>query len=178
MKYLEDVIFNNNIPIKASDHIYNIFNTIHDILFQDAVNKYIEDWNSNASEEDIQINEENFKILDLKNNNDLLKPSFALFINKYSNKKFKKIDLKHYWNSNYVNSLINNNIFDKLLISDEDKKNSKIESIDYINGVVKFKNNFSNKIFEIPFDKLNNNFYYNYLNNLKNTFGYKKDYGN
>lgn len=164
-----DKLYNNYIPIKATDHINNVNEKIHEQLFNEAIDKYFEENN---------LNKKDYKIIDLKNNINDFWAVNALLIHKNSKEKIQVIDLYNYWNSNYNYIAEDKNIImNNLLISDENKKNNKIVNIDYINGLVKFKNKFTGKEFEIRFDKLNSSPDLE-KTILKSTFRYKQIFGN
>lgn len=152
-------LYNDNIPLNVYDIIYSNSEKIHKKLFEEAVDKYCEHNN---------INKDDYKIIDQPNEDDILKPSIVIMI---SNEKIDYIDLTNYWNKNYVENLnkySENEIFRELLINDEDKKNTEVEYIDYVNGKVQFRNKMTNKTFYLKFNKLDKN--RNYYPNLKNTF--------
>ena len=152
-------LYNNNIPLNIYDIIYNNSESTHSKLFNEAIDKYCEDYN---------INKEDYKIIDQPNKNDILKPSVAIMIN---NSKINYINLENYWNKNYIenhNKYEDNSIFKELLINEDDKKHIDVEFIDYVNGRVQFKNKFTNKKFFVNFNKIDKN--KNYYPQLKNTF--------
>ena len=164
-----DKLYNGDIPIKATDHINDVVNKIHDQLFEEAINKYIIANN---------IDKDNYKIIDLKNSSHAYWPSQALFINRTGNKKLSLINLDNYWNTNYSwQKDSDDKVKNNLLIGEENKKNNEIINIDYINGTVKFKNKFTNKEFDVKFDKLNMSPDIK-KNIIQNTFRYKYIYGN
>lgn len=137
---------NNNQLSKYSPYniIYDNSIVIHKQLFSKAIEKYCFDNN---------INKNDFKIIDKENNENILKPSTAIFIN---NNELKYIDLTDYWDMTYYNNSYNktNNI-NELLLDEYNKKYIDIEYIDYVNERVQFKNKFTNKKFYIKFNKLN-----------------------
>lgn len=152
-------IFNNNLPISFFDIVNDTIIKIHKELYSNALEKFKEE------NKDIDFNE--YKIIELKNENNYLKPSNILLMHKTLFTR-KNIDLTPYWNNNYINDEYLN-IFNELLISDENKKNIEVEDIDYINGKIKFRNKFNNKTFFINTDKIDFNI--TYRNKLENTFG-------
>ena len=164
-------LYNMGIPIKATDHINNVNDKIHEQLFNEAIAKYFE-VNKDT------LNKSNYKIIDLKNNINDFWASDALLIDKTSKEKIKVISLFSYWNTNYNYITDDKNIImNELLISDENKKNNKVINIDYINGTVKFKNKFTDKEFEVKFEKLDKT---PKLDSelIKSTFKYKQIFGN
>lgn len=173
-------LYNDNIPLTVYDIINDNSNNIHKELFKEAIKSYLEENPDNFDEEAIRKyleedpnnfskdNKDRIKIIDNVNRSSVLKPSIATII--YNN-QLKYVDLTSYWNKNYVetkNKYINNEVFNELLISDEDKKNVEMVYIDYVNGRVQFKNKFTNKTFFISFNKLDKN--KEYFFKLKNTF--------
>lgn len=150
-------LFDNNIPIPFTDYINSNIEKIHKQLFDNAIEKYCIDNNIVSSD---------YKIIDLKNEDNYLLPSIAILFSKKEFKK-EKVDLTDYWNLNYL-ELPQQTIFNDLLIDTENKKDIEIEYIDYIKGQVIFKNKFTNKEFRIDFSKINNNL--QYKKKLENTF--------
>ena len=150
-------IFDNNIPITFNEFIDDNITKIHQKLFNNAIEKYCE-------ENDMNVND--YKIIDIKNDENYLKPSQAILISKKELKR-ERINLTEYWNDNYIDSL-QNTVFDDLLLDDESKKNIEIVYIDYVKGEVTFKNKFTAKEFKVPFDRINNNT--EYKEQLENTF--------
>lgn len=157
-------IFNNNLPIIFSDFLNDNIIKIHKELYEDALKKFEKD----RKKETPQFTLDDFKIIEIKNELNYLKPSQIILFNI---KKFEKekVDLTPYWNTNYSNSYEDPYIFDDLLIDEENKKHIEIEDIDYINGKIKFRNKFTNKTFVI--DKSKIDFNITYKNKLENTFG-------
>lgn len=166
-------LYNADIPIKASDHINNINEKIHEQLFNDAIDKYFKETYPNEPDK-----KSNYKIIDLKNNINDFWVTDALLIDKSSKEKIKVVNLYSYWNTNY-NYIEDDKtkIMNDLLISDENKKNNEVINIDYVNGLVKFKNRFTGKEFEVKFEKLDST---PTLKNdiIKSTFKYKQVFGN
>jgi len=150
-------LFDNNIPIPVESYINNYIEKIHKQLFKNAITKYCNK---------MKVNEIDYKIIDIKNEDNYLLPSKAILLHKSSLKK-EKIDLTDYWNLNYIDSL-QKDVFNELLIDEENRKNIEIEYIDYVNGKVQFRNKFTNKTFFIDFSKINNNI--QYKKQLENTF--------
>lgn len=174
---LQNILYNNNIPISVFDNINDIYEKCHNELFNDALNKFIEENYILNDEENIHsVNEFNnkYKIIDLKDNSDWLKPSSLLLINK-TNGNVSKHGLSLYWNNVYNTNNISKKLVSNLLISDEDKKHVEIDTIDYIKGNITFKNKFTNKTFTVPFDKID--FSLIYEEKLKDTFKYKYKLG-
>lgn len=156
-------IFDNNLPIILSDFLNDNIILIHNELYQDALKKFEKDRKSNNNEFSL----DNYKIIEIKNEANFLKPSSILLYDNHFNKE--KIDLTPYWNTNYNNEYETPYIFNELLIDEESKKNIEVEDIDYINGKIKFKNKFTNKTFTV--DKSKIDFNINLKNKLENTFG-------
>lgn len=150
-------LFDNHIPIPVDSYINDNIENIHKELFNTAINKYCE-------ENDLFI--EDYKVIDIKNEDNWLMPSNFILLHK---REFIKIkgSLKDYWNLNYIDER-QKNIFNDLLITDENKKDIEIEYIDYVKGKVKFINKYTNKEFFIDFSKINNNI--QYKKKLENTF--------
>ena len=152
-------LYNDNIPLNVYDIVYSNSENIHKKLFEEAIDKYCEHNN---------INKDDYKIIDQPNADDILKPSMAIMI---SSQNINYVDLTNYWNKNYIENLnkySENEIFKELLINEDDKKNTEVEYIDYVNGKVQFRNKMTNKTFYLKFNKLDKNRKYD--PELKNTF--------
>lgn len=130
---------------------------IHSELFNSAVRNYAAAKNINLS---------SYTIIDLKDNDDYLKPSSTLLLSK--TKPFKKfnVDLTNYWNTNYSNTNIIKE-YDDILLDEDDRKYSEYDYTDYIKGRIYFKNKLTNKRFYISFDKFDKEVN---IDQLKNTF--------
>ena len=155
-------LFIDNLPIKTTDFINDNVTKIHNELYNKALKKYAEE-----NYESLENLEFRYKIIEIKNENYLF-PSKILLISKQDFTK-KNVDLSDYWNTNYLRKEITN-IFNDLLISDENKKNIEIEEINYYNGTITFKNKFNNKKFTVNVDKIDFNPVYK--EKLTNTFSY------
>ena len=156
-------LFDNNLPIIFSDIINDHIIAIHNELYQDALKKFEKERKLNNPEFSL----ENYKIIEIKDELNFLKPSSILLYDNNFNKE--KVDLTEFWNTNYNNEYEAPYIFDELLIDEENKKNIEVEDIDYIHGKIKFKNKFTNKTFTV--DKSKIDFNLTYKNKLENTFG-------
>lgn len=150
-------LFDNNIPILVDSYINNNIEDIHKELFDKAINKYCEDNSIDISQ---------YKVIDIKNEDNWLMPSNFILLHKHEFTKIKG-SLKDYWNVNYLEEN-QKSIFTDLLIDDENKKDIEIEYIDYVKGKVKFRNKYTNKEFFIDFTRINNNL--QYKKQLSNTF--------
>ena len=157
-------LFDNNLPVIFSDFLNDNIIAIHNELYQDALKKFEED----RKLENNDFNLDNYKIIEVKDESNFLKPSSILLYDDSFHRE--KVDLTPYWNTNYYNDYEAPYLFNELLIDEESKKNIEIEDIDYIHGKIKFKNKFTNKIFIV--DKSKIDFNLTYKNKLKNTFGY------
>ena len=161
---LQNKIFDNNLPISFSDFTNNHIEKIHKELFNNALKKFEDD----RKNDDENFSLDNYRIIEIKDENHYLLPSDILLINKHGFNK-EKVSLKKYWNTNYTN-IESPYKFNDLLIDEENKKHIDIEDIDYVHGKIKFKNKFNNKTFMI--DKSKIDFNLTYKNQLENTFGY------
>lgn len=143
--------------LTIDDVINNKQNKMHTELFNSAVRNYADVKNINLS---------SYTIIDLKDNNDYLKPSSALLLSK--TKPFKKynVDLTNYWNSNYSNTNVVQE-YDDILLNEDDRNYSEYDYTDYIKGRIYFKNKLTNKRFYISFDKFDKDVN---IEKLKNTF--------
>ena len=157
-------LFDDNLPIIFSDFLNDSIIQIHNELYKDALSKF--EQSRKKDNEDFTLDD--YKIIEIKNESNYLKPSSILI---FHNKKFEKekVDLTEYWNTNYVNNN-DSDLFNELLIDEENKKNIEVEDIDYIHGKIKFRNKFTNKTFIIDKSKIDTNV--TYKSKLENTFGY------
>lgn len=155
-------LFIDNLPVKTHDFVNDNVTKIHNELYNNALKKYAEE-----NYESLEKLEFQYKIIEMKNENYLF-PSKILMISKQDYLK-KIVDLTDYWNTNYLRKEITN-IFNELLISDENKKNIEIEEINYYKGIIIFKNKFNNRKFSVNIDKIDFNPVYR--NKLTNTFSY------
>ena len=142
-------LFDNNIPIPVDSYINDHIEKIHQLLFKQSIERYFQETDKSL---------EDYRIIDIKNENNYLLPSKAIIISKRVFNK-EKIDLTPYWNLNYLESP-QKDIINQLLIGEENKKDIEVEYIDYIKGKVKFKNKFTNKEFFVDFSKIDNNLQY------------------
>ena len=157
-------LYNNNIPLNIYDIIYGNSGDVHSKLFNDAITLYCNEHHINKDDNEV-------KIIDQPNKDDILQPSSAILMYDDKIQYVTSQELSQYWNKNYIentNKYQDNNIFKELLINGDDKKHIEIEFIDYVNGRVQFKNKFTNKKFFVKFNKLDKN--KNYYPQLKNTF--------
>lgn len=151
-------IFDNKLPLTFQDIINDHIFKIHNELYKDALNKF-------ASEKNYDLNQ--YKIIEVKNQENFLKPSTIIMFNKHEFEK-KKVDLTPYWNTNYISEDYISK-FAELLIEDTNKRHIELEDIDYVNGKIRFRNKTNNKVFEV--DKSKIDFNITYKNKLENTFG-------
>ena len=143
--------------LTIDDIVNNKQNKIHTELFNNAVKNYAVSNNINLS---------SYTVIDLQNNDDYLKSSYALLLSK--TKPFKKynVDLNQYWNTNYMdNNVIQS--YEDILLDEDDRKYSEYDYTDYIKGRIYFKNKLTNKRFYISFDKFDKEVN---IDQLKNTF--------
>jgi len=159
-------LFENNLPISFFDVVNDTLNKIHKELFNDALNNY----EKYKKETDSNYSIKNLKIIELKNSQNYLKPSKIMIFNHNDDGTLTReiIDLTDYWNTNYVNNEYITH-FNDLLIDNDNKKQIELEDIDYINGIIKFKNKYNNKTFSVNTNKIDFNL--TYKNKLENTFG-------
>lgn len=156
-------IFDNNLPLTFTDVINDYIFKIHKELYEDALKKFESD--RRLTNHDFELN--NYKIIEIKNQKNFLKPSTIILFSK-SEFKREKVDLTEYWNTNYTNENYISK-FAELLIEDTDKKHIELEDIDYVKGKIRFRNKTNNKVFEV--DKSKIDFNITYKNKLENTFG-------
>ena len=157
----DDMLYDSR-PVAFNEFMSDKYNKVHTELYNNALKKYAEE-----NYESLEKLEFQYKIIEMKNENYLF-PSKILMISKQDYLK-KIVDLTDYWNTNYLRKEITN-IFNELLISDENKKNIEIEEINYYKGIIIFKNKFNNRKFSVNIDKIDFNPVYR--NKLTNTFSY------
>jgi hypothetical protein len=166
----------NNIynPISFNDVVQNKTNTIHNTLFNDALNRYIcytaynmsysynlsYSYNTIYNYNDIYehcINDliTSYKWVERIVNNDYIMPSYVLQI--YRKKPFNKklIDLTKYWNNEYIIKQKSNNDIIKDKENNELLTISEIEYYDYIKEKVQLGNKENDDKITIKFSELN-----------------------
>lgn len=93
----------------------------------------------------------NHRILEIKNN-EYWQPSSIMVISNVSPYKKNIYDLSKYWNMNQEYSNAN---VEELKIINENIKDAKLVSINYVNGTAKFESKINDLVFTVPFKYLN-----------------------
>ena len=85
-------------------------------------------------------------------NNEYWQPSSIMVISNVSPYKKNIYDLSKYWNMNQEYSNAN---IEELKIINENIKDAKLVSINYVNGTAKFESKINDLVFTVPFKYLN-----------------------
>lgn len=92
--------------ITYHDYVTNKLDNVHNMLFDDALQKYMLDNLWHNSEEEFYEHgyndlKQKYRIIDIKREI-YFEPSVAKLISKYNIDKKPNIDLEHYWNNDYI----------------------------------------------------------------------------
>lgn len=162
----------NSGPIKFTDFVSDKFNTIHEELYNCALQDYFATNYDKYSETCKNFDDflSKYKLTEIKNKEYNL-PSSVIISEKTFPFKQEKIDLTSYWNTYDFNS---NNKDISNLISDEDTLNdAQVVYINYATGKCKFRSKFTGREFWTTLDYINSDTTYNEDEmTLKNTFGH------
>ena len=184
-KKYNDMLYDTK-PVKFSDFMSNKYNIVHKKLYENALNKYINEW-LNAKEEigdkkyvnvfnvkTIKEFKENSYILEIPGN-EYWQPSKCCIITKFINSSSPNlrwtVDLTPYWNNYQAKE---NNKVEKLKLSNENIDDSEIINLNYITGKATLYSENADKEYDVDFDYLDGNT--NKVSEsmmLKETFGYK-----
>ena len=156
-------------PQTPTDIVSDKMNAIHEKLYENALNAYIE-----SIGEDVDEYKANHLIIEQRENG-YYKPSHIVVIGVEKTasgrprRTKKNIDLGPYWNryrENMENSLLQNTIYNEEMIV-----NAELIYIDYAAGKAKMCNRIENKEFWVSFDYINKDTIISDEYSLKNTFG-------
>ena len=136
MLLIEDVKFNSE---ESKFKIINFINDQNEKIFDFIKSKCLYYFNKNH------------RILEIKNN-EYWQPSSIMTISNVSPYKKNIYDLSKYWNMNQEYSDAN---IEELKIINENIKDAKLVSINYVNGTAKFVSKINDLDFTVPFKYLN-----------------------
>ena len=137
MLLIEDVKFNSE---ESKFKIINFINDQNEKIFDFVKSRCLYYFNKNH------------RILEIKNN-EYWQPSSIMTISNVSPYKKNIYDLSKYWNMNQEYSNAN---IEELKIINENIKDAKLVSINYVNGTAKFVSKINDLDFTVPFKYLNN----------------------
>ena len=137
MLLIEDVKFNSE---ESKFKIINFINDQNEKIFDFIKSRCLYYFNKNH------------RILEIKNN-EYWQPSSIMTISNVSPYKKNIYDLSKYWNMNQEYSNAN---IEELKIINENIKDAKLVSINYVNGTAKFVSKINDLDFTVPFKYLNN----------------------
>lgn len=156
-KKLNDIYFADYIPIGLHNIMNDIPSIVHKELLNEALTRYAFDNN---------INLDDYKAVEVNQNNAYYSPVKVLLFNKHNMKRIIA-DLNNYWNSNYKDI---EEKYNDLLINKETRTQSDVKYINYLNNKVKMKNRLNGYEFDVSFDRARKNL--EYKDSLKETFTY------
>lgn len=133
---IEDVKFNSE---ESKFKIINFINDQNEKIFDFVKSRCLYYFNKNH------------RILEIKNN-EYWQPSSIMTISNVSPYKKNIYDLSKYWNMNQEYSDAN---IEELKIINENIKDAKLVSINYVNGTAKFVSKINDLYFTVPFKYLN-----------------------
>lgn len=136
MLLIEDVKFNSE---ESKFKIINFINDQNEKIFDFIKSRCLYYFNKNH------------RILEIKNN-EYWQPSSIMTISNVSPYKKNIYDLSKYWNMNQEYSNAN---IEELKIINENIKDAKLVSINYVNGTAKFVSKINDLDFTVPFKYLN-----------------------
>lgn len=136
MLLIEDVKFNSE---ESKFKIINFINDQNEKIFDFVKSRCLYYFNKNH------------RILEIKNN-EYWQPSSIMTISNVSPYKKNIYDLSKYWNMNQEYSNAN---IEELKIINENIKDAKLVSINYVNGTAKFVSKINDLDFTVPFKYLN-----------------------
>ena len=136
MLLIEDVKFNSE---ESKFKIINFINDQNEKIFDFVKSRCLYYFNKNH------------RILEIKNN-EYWQPSSIMTISNVSPYKKNIYDLRKYWNMNQEYSDAN---IEELKIINENIKDAKLVSINYVNGTAKFVSKINDLDFTVPFKYLN-----------------------
>lgn len=136
MLLIEDVKFNSE---ESKFKIINFINEQNEKIFDFVKSRCLYYFNKNH------------RILEIKNN-EYWQPSSIMTISNVSPYKKNIYDLSKYWNMNQEYSNAN---IEELKIINENIKDAKLVSINYVNGTAKFVSKINDLDFTVPFKYLN-----------------------
>ena len=137
MLIIEDAKFNSE---ESKFKIINFINDQNEKIFDFVKSRCLYYFNKNH------------RILEIKNN-EYWQPSSIMTISNVSPYKKNIYDLSKYWNMNQEYSNAN---IEELKIINENIKDAKLVSINYVNGTAKFVSKINDLDFTVPFKYLNN----------------------
>ena len=141
-KYGELILLIENVKFNSEESKFKIINFIND------QNEKIFDF---VKLRCLYYFNKNHRILEIKNN-EYWQPSSIMTISNVSPYKKNIYDLSKYWNMNQEYSNAN---IEELKIINENIKDAKLVSINYVNGTAKFVSKINDLDFTVPFKYLN-----------------------
>ena len=156
--------FNNvSNKMKFDDYVYDKYTIIHQKLYNDALNKLIEERNYNRDE---------YRFIEIKQN-EYYQPSLVYVQSIYPPFNTEKISLEKYWDTYEFKEEFKN--LDESFFDEDVNVNAlEVINIDYINGLIKLKDKYTGRIFTKKTKYLNDNLKYSKENfSLENTFSYQ-----
>ena len=168
-----DLIYKSR-PVKFDEYMNNKYNKIHNQLYLDALNKFLQDedilsykqFNEGEGFKSLEDIKENTKIIELKNL-EFWQPSSILVISKKYPFTQVKYDLEKYWNKFQDKS--NKQINNIKLIQDE-ILDAEIIYLNYISGKATVESRLNDIKFDVDFEYIDNKTKIGDDYSLKDTF--------
>lgn len=142
-------------PVKFSEYINSQYDKIHDELYLDALNKFLDDVDNNKDKygqfknyTDKNDIIENTKIIEIKMKEYWIPSSIIVICKKYPYKR-KKYSLEPYWNTYQDKSKIQ---VSNIKMLDEEINDAEILYLDYINGKAKVESRMNDIQFNVDFE--------------------------
>jgi len=157
-----NVIYNNYVSDK--------YNIIHNKLYEDALNKYLDEVRGNETLEEYK---KHYNFIELKNK-EYFQPSTVIIKSIVYPFTTIKIDLSKYWNQ-YEESVITKKFNNEFYTDDIDINHYEIIYINNVQNIVKLQNKITGKIIykDLNYLNENNNLHISNDLSLSNTFSYK-----
>ena len=177
--------------ITYHDYVTNKLDNVHNMLFDDALQKYMLKNLWHNSEEEFYKHgyndlKQKYRIIDIKREI-YFEPSVAKLISKYNIDKKPNIDLEHYWNNDYIvkNIFLDyrvkpiaNNLAEYGDISQQDTRDinnaciydAEIIEWDYVRGRAKLRSRVWNIEFYIDYKYINSDVKESQSLSIDNTF--------
>lgn len=144
IKDYNDMVYLNG-PVSLSDFSSNRYNNVHNALYKNALNKYLE------THTDIRDHIEKYKFIERKAP-EYWQPSSVIITEcEYPYSRIT-VDLSPYWNS-YNDPKKDD--YTKLFIDEDTIKDAAIVSINYMTGEVLMRSKFTGKSFYVDFNRIN-----------------------
>lgn len=183
-------IFYGSGPVKAMDTVSNRYNIIHEKLYNEALEDFLNNYQWTVNQDGTMTLEEGTGGLDAPDSiwkyckfseipdSEYWQPSDVqiTYMNPTSTQGLKfnqiRIDLTEFWNNEYIKKNMLKDHSD-LYLRDDTLRDAQIVYTDYVRGKVVMKSRYTGEEFEVDFDYVNGNTRISPEATLEDTFGYK-----